>query len=156
MKRIYVGLTVAALAAFVGCEGAKSTSGGPGATNRGTGGTGTGGTKGPIVGKPDNSFSLSTPTLSTKLKQSESEVVKISIKRGNNFDQDVSLKFEGLPKGVTIEPLLAAIKHGEEEAKVTVKAAADAAVGDFTVKVIGHPKEGPDAMSEMKLTISKK
>lgn len=154
MKRIYVGLAVAALAAFVGCEGAKSTSGGPGATNRGTGGTGS--TKGPIVGKPDNSFSLSTPTLSTKLKQSESEVVKISIKRGKNFDQDVSLKFEGLPKGVTVEPLLPAIKHGEEEAKVTFKAADDAALGDHTVKVIGHPKEGPDAMSDLKLTIAKK
>jgi hypothetical protein len=68
----------------------------------------------------------------------------------------VSLKFEGLPKGVTVEPLLPAIKHGEEETKVTVKAADDAALGDHTVKVIGHPKEGPDAISDLKLTISKK
>ncbi|SRR5579875_3695908 len=151
MKRIYVGLAAAALAAFLGCEGTKSTPGGAGVTNRGTGGA-----KVPSVGKPDNSFTLSTPTLSTKLKQSESEVVKISIKRGKNFDQDVSLRFEGLPKGVSVEPASPTIKHGEDEAKVTVKAADDAALGDFTVKVIGHPKEGPDGTSEMKLTISKK
>lgn len=149
MKRIYVGFVAAALAAFLGCEG-KSTPGGAGATNRGAN------SKTANIGKPDNSFTLSTPTLSTKLKQSESEVVTISIKRGKNFDSDVSLKFEGLPKGVSADPSSPTIKHGEEEAKVTFKAAEDAAVGDFTVKVIGHPKEGPDAVSELKLGISKK
>lgn len=148
MKKIYVSLVAASLAAFVGCE-TKSTSGGPGATNRGT-------DRSTAIGQGENSFSLSTPTLATKLKQSESQVADISIKRGKNFDQDVTLKFEDVPKGVTIEPASPVIKHGEKEVKVTVKAAEDATLGDSTVKVIGHPKEGPDAVSQMKLTITKK
>lgn len=147
MKRLYVGLLTAALVAFAGCDG-KSTPGGPGVTN-------TSDKKTP-VGQADNSFKLSTPTLATKLKQSESKVATISIKRGKNFDQDVVLKFEGKPEGVSIDPASPTLKHGEEEVKVTVKAADDAAVGDFTIKVVGHPKEGPDASSEMKLSVSKK
>lgn len=149
MKKIYVSLVAASLAAFVGCD-AKNTPGGPGATNRGSTDSK------PAIGRSENSFSLSTPTLSTKLKQGESKVVDISIKRGKNFDQDVTLKFEGAPKGVTLDPASPVIKAGEKEVKVTVKAADDAAVNDFTVKVIGHPKEGPDATSDLKLTITKK
>ena len=148
MKRLYGGLLVASFVAFTGCNN-KSTSGGPGATHTGSG-------KETQFGQADNSFKLSTPTLATKLKQSESKVATIGIKRGKNFDQDVTLKFEGVPQGVSIDPTSHTIKHGEEEAKVTIKAAEDAAVGDFTVKVAGHPKEGPDAFSDLKLDVSKK
>lgn len=148
MKKLYAGLLVTALAALTGCNG-KNTPGGPGATNTGSG-------KGTQFGQADNSFKLSTPTLATKLKQSESKVAAISIKRGKNFDQDVVLKFEGLPQGVTIDPASPTLKHGDEEVKVTIKAADDAAVGDFNVKVVGHPKEGAEAVSELKLSISKK
>jgi hypothetical protein len=148
VKRLCATLVVAAFVALTGCNG-KSTPGGPGATNTTTG-------KGTHLGQEDNSFKLSTPTLATRLKQSESKVASIGIKRGKNFDQDVTLKFESLPQGVTIDPASPTLKHGDEEVKVTIKAADDAAVGDFTVKVVGHPKEGPDATSELKLTISKK
>jgi uncharacterized membrane protein len=148
VKGLYASLLVAAVVAFTGCNG-KSTSGGPGATNKES-------SKGTHVGQTDNSFKLSTPTLATKLKQSENKVATISIKRGKNFDQDVTLKFEGLPQGVSIDPANPVLKHGEEEVKVTIKAADDAAVGDFTVKVVGHPKEGPDAVSDLKLEVSKK
>lgn len=148
MKSFYVGMLVAALAVFTGCDG-KSTSGGPGATNGGT-------KKGTSIGQPDNSFKLDTPNLATKLKQSESQVVTISIKRGKNFDQDVTLKFDNLPQGVSVDPASPTVKHGENETKVNFKAANDAAVGTFTVKVMGHPKEGPDATSELKLDVSKK
>ncbi len=40
---------------------------------------------------------------------------------------------------MTIEPSGSVIKHGETETKVTFKAAADSALGDFTIKVTGHP-----------------
>src|SRR5262245_46051007 len=78
VKRLYAGFLVAAFVAFTGCNG-KSTPGGPGATNTGSG-------KGTQFGQADNSFKLSTPILETKLKQSESKVAAISIKRGKNFD----------------------------------------------------------------------
>jgi uncharacterized membrane protein len=142
MKRIACGLVAFSLAALIGCS--KGTSGGPG----------TGGDK-PLLGEAENRFNLSPPTFSTKLTQGESKAASIGIRRGKNFDQDVTLKFEGLPKGVTIDPGSPVIKHGDEEAKFTVKAAEEAAVGDFTVKVTGHPTKGDNAASEFKITVAK-
>lgn len=149
MNRL-LATTLVAVAGAVGLAGCdKGTPGGPGATGSGSG-------RGTAVTTADDSFTLSTPTLSTSIKQGESKVVTIGIKRGKNFGQDVNLKLEGLPKGVTADPMSPAIKAGEEDAKVTMKAADDAALGDFTVKVTGHPKTGADASNEFKLTVDKK
>lgn len=104
----------------------------------------------------EDTFTLTVPTLATKLKQGENKVVSVGIKRGKNFDEDVALKFETLPKGLTIDPAAPTIKHGDTEAKVTVKAAGDAAVGDFTVTVKGHPEKGSDATQELKVTVQPK
>jgi hypothetical protein len=57
---------------------------------------------------------------------------------------------------VTLDPASPVIKHGDTEAKITLKAADDAAVGDFTLKVTGHPTKGADAANEFKLTVDKK
>jgi hypothetical protein len=78
---------------------------------------------------------------------------KIGIKRAKNFDQDVTLKFADLPKGVTVEPVSPGIKSSETDAKITFKAGDEAPIGDFKVKVTGHPTEGADAQIEFKLTI---
>jgi uncharacterized membrane protein len=145
MKTAFASLVVLGLIAFTGCD--KGTQGGPGATNASN--------RNPI-GQADDTFKLTTPTFSTTLKQGESKVVDIGIKRGKNFDQDVSVKFDNLPKGVSVEPATPALKHGDDDAKVTFKAANDAAVGDFTVTVIGHPTKGADASHELKLTVEKK
>jgi hypothetical protein len=149
MKRVFTTAMVFGLVAFTGCN--QGTPGGPGATNRDD--------KKTHLGQGENSFSLSMPSmpgLSTKVKQGESKEVTIGIKRGKNFDQDVTLKFDSLPQGVTIDPAAPVIKHSDSDAKVTVKAAGDAALGDFTVKVTGHPKEGPDATNELKIKVEKK
>lgn len=145
MKSTLVASLVLGLVAFTGCN--KGTEGGPGATNA---------SNKSGLGQAEDTFSLTVPTLSTTLKQGESKVVDLGIKRGKNFDQDVTLKFDNVPQGVTIDPRSPAIKHGDNEAKVTVKAAEDAAVGDFTVKVTGHPTKGAGATNELKLTIQKK
>jgi hypothetical protein len=147
MKKLISSFLAIGLAALIGCDN-KSTPGGPGATDSGS--------KKPIVGQADDTFTLSPPTLSTSLKQGETKSVSIGIKRGKNFDQDVSLKFEGMPKGVTIEPASSQIKHGESEAKISIKAADDAALDDHTIKVTGHPANGKDAMTEFKITVNKK
>jgi hypothetical protein len=147
MKRLFAGLiAVVAVAGFVGCD--KGTPGGAGVTTTGD--------RGPHVGQAEDTFSLTVPTLSTHLKQGEAKVVAIGISRGKNFDGDVAVGFDNLPKGVTVDPAAPALKHGEKEVKVTVKAADDAALGDFAVKVVGHPAKGPDATNELKLTVEKK
>src|SRR5258708_36639640 len=133
MKKSFACLLIAASVAFAGCN--NSTPGGPGATsNRGD--------NKPVVGRADDTFTLDPPNLATKVKQGESKAVSIGIKRGKNFDQDVTLKFSDLPKGVTIDPASPVIKHGDTEAKLTVKAQDDAALGDFQRKATGHPTNG--------------
>jgi hypothetical protein len=145
MKNVYATLSFAALIALAGCN--KGTEGGPGArTSSNKSG----------IGQAEDTFSLSLPTLSTRLKQGETKVVAISIKRGKNFDQDVTLKFAGVPQGVTLDPASPVIKHGDTETKLTAKAADDAAVGDFTVTVTGHPAKGADASNDLKLTVEKR
>ena len=96
------------------------------------------------------------PFLSPSLKQGEAKTVAIGIKRDKTFDQDVTLSFADLPAGVTIDAAGLLIKHGEEEGKVTLKAANDAALGTFTVKMTGHPKTGADATHDFKFTVDKK
>jgi uncharacterized membrane protein len=144
MKKLYVSLLGAALLAVMGCH--------PGTT----GGLGAPGGKGSLLGPGENAFKLDTPMLSTKVKQGEMKEATISIERGKNFDQDVSLKFEDTPKGVTIEPASPMLKHGDKEVKVTIHAADDAAVGDFMVRVVGKPGKGENAISELKVTVDKK
>ncbi len=60
-----------------------------------------------------------------------------------------------MPQGVTLDPTSPVIKHGETETKVTLKAAADASLGEFTIKVIGHPTKGADGSTEFKITVAK-
>ncbi len=143
MKKLLALVVVGALVGATGCN--HGTSGGPGATNRER-----------SVTQQENSFSLSPPSTSTSIKQGEKADVKIGISRGKNFDQDVALSFSGVPKGVTIEPAHPTIKAGDKDVNVSVEAAKDAALGDFTVNITGKPaKEGPEATNTMKITVKK-
>ena len=103
-----------------------------------------------------DSFALSTPSLSTSLKQGETQTVAIGIKRDKSFDQDVALTFGDMPTGVTLQPLSPVIKQGDAEVKVTLTGADDASLGNFAIKVTGHPAKGADASNELKLTVAKK
>jgi uncharacterized membrane protein len=137
---------VTALAVSTGCN--QGTPGGPGATERTA--------NKPIVERADDTFILNVPMTSTKLKQGETKELAISVARGGNFDEDVTLKFAGLPKGVTFDPTSPVIKQGGKETKLTLKVADDASPGDFMVKVTGHPTRGADATNEFKIAVAKK
>jgi hypothetical protein len=143
MKNIFAAVLLGALVTMAGCG--QGTSGGPGATSPPT--------KAPMTGQVDDTFSLIMP--SATLNQGGNTTVSIGIKRGQNFSEDVSLGLAGLPAGVTLDPANPLIKHGDNAAQITLKAAPDAALGDFTVKVTGHPSKGADAVAEMKVSIAK-
>ncbi len=146
MKTSFAGLLALALVTLSGCN--QGTPGGSGITNPPQ--------KQPAYGEAENTFKLSVPRMSTTLHQGETKEVAIGIERGKNFEGDVTLKFAEGPEGVTIESASPIIMHGDTEAKATLKAKGDASLGDFTVKVTGHPIQGPDATSEFKLTVTKK
>ncbi|MGP0069976.1 MAG: hypothetical protein ACLQGP_41040 [Isosphaeraceae bacterium] len=146
MKGSFAGLLTIAMLAGSGCN--QAVPGGPGVTNPPHGQ--------PTYGEADKTFNLSVPHLSTTLKQGGAVEVRIGIERGKNFDEDVTLKFADGPKGVTLDSANPVIMHGDAEAKVQVKATDDASLGDFTVKVTGHPTKGADATNEVKITVAKK
>lgn len=145
MKMSLMSLIALGLVTLVGCGSGKPS--GPGAvpdnSNR-------------VVGPTENTFTLETPTLSTKVQQGETKEATISVSRGKNFDQDVTLKFENVPAGVTITSANLMLNKGDKETKLVIAAADDAMPGDYTVKVVGHPATGADATNELKLTITKK
>jgi hypothetical protein len=103
-----------------------------------------------------DSFTLSTPSFSTSLKQGGTQTVSIGIKRDKGFDQDVTLTFGDMPTGVTLQPQSPVIKTGDADAQVTLTGANDAALGDFAIKVTGHPDKGANASNELNLTVAKK
>ena len=143
MKSLFTGLAVMTLAALTGCS--QGTPGGPGTTG-----------KQPAYGQADNTFNLSVPIFSSSLQQGEQTEATVGIKRAKNFDEDVALKFAAVPKGVTVEPASPVIKRGDTDAKITFKAEDEAALGDYTVNLTGHPTKGTDAQIEFKLTITAK
>lgn len=154
MKRAVFSLVGMTLLA-VGCV--QGTPGGPGAANPpATPNSTTTTSHKPTFAPEEQTFSLNTPTLATHIKQGETKSATVTMSRGKNFDDDVTLKFEDVPMGVTFTPATTLIKHGESEAKVNIQAASDAALGNFTVKVIGHPTKGADAAVDFKLTVDEK
>ena len=146
MKSTLIGLVVMTLAALGGCT--QGTPGGPGTTDVTA--------EKPVYGQADDTFNLSVPLMSSSLQQGEQAQAAIGIKRAKNFDEDVSLQFTNVPKGVTVEPANPVIKRSDTDAKITFKAGDEAPLGDFNVKITGHPTKGGDAQIEFKLTIAAK
>jgi hypothetical protein len=143
MKSILGAILLAMSAVSIGCNWGASQ--GPGIASTSSDES--------IPGKIEDTFSLDLP--SAKLKQGETATLPIAIVRGKNFNEDVSIRFGELPKGVTIKPDNPTIMHGDDmEEKLEVKAADDATVGDFTVNVIGHPRMGADVSSELKINVA--
>ncbi len=131
------------LAVLAGCT--QGTPGGPGTAKTDK--------EKPMFGQNEDTFNLTVPMTSSSLQQGEESAATVGIKRAKNFDEDVTLKFADVPKGVTIEPARPVIKSSDTEAKITFKAGDEAPLGDFKVQVTGHPAEGGDAKVEYKLTI---
>lgn len=147
MKRFLAAvLALSFTLVVVGC-GDKGTPGGPGVNKPNN--------DKPVMGTADSTFTLDVPNLSTSIDQGETKVVVIGIDRSKNFDQNVTLKLENLPKGLTASPASPGINRGEEEVKINLTAAADAALGEFVIKVHGNPTTGTVAHSQFTVTVDK-
>ncbi len=111
----------------------------------------------PLFGTEDGTFTLDMPNLSTDITQGETKNVTIGIGRGDNFDQDVTLRMTNIPNGLTITPEQPVLKAGDKEVVLAVAAAADAALGDFTITVSGQPSgSGATATNQFDVTIEEK
>jgi len=141
MKRIGVVVLLAVCVAFAGCN--QGTSGGPGAATP---------PEKEKMGQTEDTFSLTIPAVD--INQGGTLAITAGINRGKNFSEDVSLKLAGLPTGVTLTPETPVIKRGDTDTELTFYASDAAALGDFTVKVSGHPTKGADAVTEMKIAVA--
>lgn len=141
MKSVITVIAVGSLAILAGCE--RGSSGGPGAT---------GPSESPgMMSQAEDTFSLDVPSI--KLTQGGTETVTIGIRRGQNFGQDVSLKFGEMPEGISLATANPRIMHGDSEIPISLQAADDAALGDFTVTVTAEPATGTAATGELSITI---
>ncbi len=104
----------------------------------------------------DNTFNLSVPFLTPRLQQGDTIETKIGIKRQRYFDQDVVISFSDVPNGITITPESSTIVHGDTDIKLTVKATDETGVGDYKIKINGHPTEGVDSQVDFKIAIAPK
>jgi hypothetical protein len=159
MKALWTLMMIGVVATFVGCN--QQTPGGPGVTGTTTSNTGTSTTttttaNKPIYGEAAGTFDVNAPSLATRVTQGETQTATVSLSRGKDFNEDVAISVTDLPEGVTVEPANPMIKHDEKETTLTFHAAPEAAVGEFTAKVMAHPTKGADATSTMKVTVLKK
>ena len=139
----FLSLTLVGLLALSGCR--SGTAGGPGAESTGA--------EQPLVGDAERTFELNVEDVS--MRQGETKSLLITIKRSTNFSEDVEVLFTDLPKGVSIDPSKPKISAADTEARVTLNAASDAALGEFKATVTGHPTKGADSTNTMKLTVTK-
>jgi uncharacterized membrane protein len=159
MKKVFMSLCVLALVTATGCG--RTTLEGKDAAKPASSRTSAEAVptvaKKPVAGEAEHTFSLSVPFESVALAQGGEESVRIGINRGENFGEQVEIKVSGLPKGVTVEPKEPVITQGNTGVDLMLKAASDAALGDFTAKVTGRTaSSGADFSKEFKLTVSQK
>jgi uncharacterized membrane protein len=101
----------------------------------------------------DEGFKVAVPTLTTEIKQGETQSVTISLERGKYFKQDVKLQIE-VSKGISIEPTSLVIKASDKpETQIRIAAAQNAAIGEYSVSVKGTPKTGEPASTAFNVKV---
>ncbi|MBX3415816.1 MAG: hypothetical protein KF708_24240 [Pirellulales bacterium] len=109
----------------------------------------------PVLDEADNSYRLSLPFQAVTVKQGDNLNFAVGISRGQNFSDEVAIKLEGLPSGVSQVNDRSSIERDKSDSQLVLKAADDAALGEFTVKVTGHTTSSEvDATDEFKLTVT--
>jgi len=125
MKQVLAGLLIVGLVAFVGCN--KAT----GPTNKGSNAA------------ESEKFSVKAPTTATTIKQGESKEVKVTVSKGKDFKEDITLMFE-TDKGLSVDPKEAVYKASDTSGTMIVKVTADkdAPIGNAHIKVKSKPAGG--------------
>jgi len=89
------------------------------------------------------------------IKQGDTDELTVKIDR-DNFNDPVTIRLNDLPKGVTFVENEVVIPAGSTSAKITLKAASDAEVGEHNVKIDAQAPGLDENVQTMKLTIKDK
>ena len=115
--------------------------------------SGTSSTGGDAAGK---SFKLTGPATATTIKQGTTQTVELSLSRDKEFKEDITVKVETPPKGLSASVKQATIKASEDiKPQIEVKADKDAAIGEHTIKITATPAKGTNATTEFKVKVEK-
>ena len=132
MKNVITVVLLLALAAISGCQSSSS--------------------RGGSVLK-DEGFKIAVPTFATQIKQGEVQIVTVSLERGVHFMQDVKLKIES-SNGINVEPDSVIIESSDTpDVQLTITAAKDAALGEYSVRVVGIPKTGKSTSTKFNVNV---
>lgn len=123
----------------MGCQD-ESAPGGPGVEG------------GKTVAEQDT-FVLKVPSMAVDLEQGQQEEITISVDRGENFDQVVTLEFTA-PAGVTVTPQTVEVQAAEDETKIQVQADATAQQGEAVITVNATPETGEAVSHEVKVNVN--
>ena len=90
------------------------------------------------IRKPAPSFSLGFDTDRPIVERGGTGKLKITAKRWEGFDGEITLEVLGLPKTISASP--AVIKNGETQASITLTCESGSALQAYPIKVIGEAK----------------
>src|SRR5262245_26792340 len=102
--------------------------------------------------KESSKLSLTVPK-SVTLKPGETKDVRIQVGR-DGFDEDVTITFDNLPKGVKIDKPDQKVKKGEKGADYVLIAMESATAGDHKIKIVASAKQHK-ATRDLVVTIKK-
>jgi uncharacterized membrane protein len=90
----------------------------------------------------DDEFKINVPFFTKDIKQGELLTFVVSLQRGPLFKRDITLTVT-IPKGINVSPSNTTVK-AEDKADVQfqISAPSDAALGDYTIVVVGTPTTG--------------
>ena len=108
--------------------------------------------EGGVTGK--DTFKLVVPSTNTDVKQGETALVRVEVKRSDGYKEAVKLEVKA-PTGLQIDPDSHMVKPGDKEGDVQLKvtAAKDAPLGEQKILVKATPDQGEPAELEFKVTV---
>lgn len=90
----------------------------------------------------DVGFKVVVPTFDTDVKQGEVRAVTVSLRRGESFKQDVTLRIQA-SEGISVEPTDVLVKaSASPDVQLRIAATKNTALGAYIVSVKGTPKTG--------------
>lgn len=99
------------------------------------------------ISAEQKSLKVQAGTKKVMAQAGKEEEITVSIDRGEGFDQTVTVEVKP-PEGITVDPETVELQSGQEEAKVTLKASSDAAVGEEKVVELTFTPETGDSITK--------
>jgi uncharacterized membrane protein len=101
----------------------------------------------------NHGFKIMARRFTLDLDQGDVKTIRLSLKRGDYFKQDVRLRIN-VPEHLTIDPNNILVKASDEpDVELKITAATDAALGKYRIAIKATPETGEPAAAELVLKV---